>query len=94
MEIRRVGNLIEIDGIIKTINDSQDIINEIRAASNTGSVIVRINDSFSFPSTIIAELLKLKDNGVNIVLEIKDSILYELFEDLNLVKAFNVTKIY
>jgi hypothetical protein len=93
MEIRQNGNILEVDGIIKTINDSQVLVNSIKNAAKNGSVIIRINESFSLPSTVIGELLKLKDNDVKIVLEIKDEILYELLDDLNLVKEFNVTKI-
>ena len=93
MDIRQSGTIVEVDGVIKTINDSQILVNSIKDASRNGSVIVKINDSFSLPSTVIGELLKIKDNGVNVSLEVKDEILYELLDDLNLVTAFNVRKI-
>jgi len=93
MDIRQSGSIVEVDGVIKTINDSQMLVNAIKDASRNGSVIVKINDSFSLPSTVIGELLKIKDNGVNVSLEVKDEILYELLDDLNLVSAFNVRKI-
>jgi len=93
MEIRQSGNNLEVNGVIKTINDSQVLVNAIKDAAKNGSVIIKINDSFSLPSTVIGELLKLKDNNVKIILEIKDEILYELLDDLNLVKEFNVSKI-
>ena len=93
MDIKQTGNMIEVDGVIKTINDSQMLVNTIKDASRNGSVVIKINDSFSLPSTVIGELLKLKDNGVNISLEVKDEILYELLDDLNLVSAFNVRKL-
>ncbi len=93
MDIKQTGNIIEVDGVIKTINDSQMLVNTIKDASRNGSVVIKINDSFSLPSTVIGELLKLKDNGVNISLEVKDEILYELLDDLNLVSAFNVRKL-
>ena len=92
MDIRQTGNMVEVDGVIKTINDSQMLVNAIKDASRNGNVIIKINDSFSLPSTIIGELLKLKDNGVKITLEVKDEILYELLDDLNLVTIFNVKK--
>ena len=92
MEVRVVGSTIEVDGIIKTINDSQMLVNAIKDAANSGSVSIRINDSFSLPSTVIGELLKLKDNGVSISMEVKDEILYELLDDLNLISAFNVKR--
>jgi len=93
VDIKQTGNIIEVDGVIKTINDSQMLVNTIKDASRNGSVVIKINDSFSLPSTVIGELLKLKDNGVNISLEVKDEILYELLDDLNLVSAFNVRKL-
>jgi len=93
MDIRQSGSIVEVDGVIKTINDSQILVNSIKDASRNGNVIVKINDSFSLPSTVIGELLKIKDNGVNVSLEVKDEILYELLDDLNLVTAFNVRKI-
>jgi hypothetical protein len=93
MDVKTSGNLVEVDGVIKTINDSQVLVNAIKDVSKGGSVLVRINDSFSLPSTVIGELLKLKDGGVNVALEVKDEILYELLDDLNLVSAFNVRKI-
>jgi hypothetical protein len=93
MEVKSSGSLVEVDGVIKTINDSQVLVNAIKDAARNGSVTVRINDSFSLPSTVIGELLKIKDNGANVTLEVKDDILYELLDDLNLVSTFNVRKI-
>jgi len=93
MEIRQSGNIIEVDGVIKTITDSQQLVDAIQAAAQNGSVIIKINDSFSLPSTVIGKLLKMKDSGVKISLEVKDEILYELLDDLNLIEAFNVRKV-
>ena len=92
MEIKEAGSIIEVDGVIKTINDSQMLVNAIKDASRSGSVIIKINDSFSIPSTVIGELLKLKDSGIDVTLEVGDDILYELLDDLNLVSTFNVRK--
>jgi hypothetical protein len=92
MDIKQAGSIIEVDGVIKTINDSQMLVNAIKDASRSGSVIIKINDSFSIPSTVIGELLKLKDSGIDVTLEVGDDILYELLDDLNLVSTFNVRK--
>ncbi len=92
MDVKVVGSMVEVDGIIKTINDSQMLVNAIKDAANTGNVSIKINDSFSLPSTVIGELLKLKDNGVSISMEVKDEILYELLDDLNLISTFNVKR--
>jgi len=93
MDVRQSGSIVDVDGVIKTINDSQVLVNGIKDASRNGNVIVKINDSFSLPSTVIGELLKIKDSGTNVTIEVKDDILYELLDDLNLVSAFNVRKI-
>ena len=93
MDIKQSGTLVEVNGVIKTINDSQLLVNAIKDASRSGSVLIRINDSFSIPSTVIGELLKIKDGGIGVTLEVSDAILYELLDDLNLVSAFNVRKI-
>jgi len=93
MDIRHNGNIVEVDGVIKTIGDSQALVVTIKEAARSGSVIIKINDSFSLPSTVIGELLKMKDTGTNIALEVKDDILYELLDDLNLISAFNVRRI-
>jgi len=92
MEIKQNGTMVEVGGIIKTINDSQVLVDAIKNASRSGSVVIKINDSFSIPSTVIGELLKIKDSGVNVNLEVGDDILYELLDDLNLVSTFNVRK--
>jgi hypothetical protein len=68
------------------------LVDAIKNASRSGSVVIKINDSFSIPSTVIGELLKIKDTGVNVNLEVGDDILYELLDDLNLVSTFNVRK--
>jgi len=93
MDLRQNGSMIEVNGVIKTINDSQILVNAIKDASRNGSVNIKINDSFSIPSTVIGELLKIKDSGVNVSLEVGDEILYELLDDLNLVQTFNVRKV-
>jgi len=93
MEIKQTKNIIEVNGVIKTINNSQLLVDAIKEAAKTGSVVLKINDSFSLPSTVIGELLKLKDNDVDITIEIKDEILYELLDDLNLVDTFNIKKV-
>jgi len=61
-------------------------------ANEYNSIIINIKNSFSFPSSIIATLEKLKDEGKDIKIIIKDDIIYELFKDLNLDKMFNIAK--
>jgi len=90
MDIKQTGSMVDVSGVIKTVNDSQLLVSAIKDAARNGSVVVRINDSFSLPSTVIGELLKLKDSGSAITIEVHDQILYELLDDLNLVSKFNV----
>ena len=83
---------IEVDGIIKSIYDSQMLVDIIKKISTTGKVFIRINDSFSISSSVIGELLKLKNDGVSISMEVKDDILYKVMDDLNLISVLNIKK--
>ncbi len=92
MKIETRGNSVEVHDIIKTIADSQTLINEVDRIKDSGSVTIRIFESFTIPSSVIGYLLKLNDAGTNIYLEVHDDILYELLQDLNLTQVFNVRK--
>lgn len=87
------NNTIVIKGNITSISDAEKIINLLHSLSNNDVIILKILDSFSLPSSIIGELLKLHDMGKKIILEVKDPVLYELLDDLNLTKTFSVKKI-
>ena len=93
MEIKIINSTIEVNGIIKTIKDSEMLINAIQDSLNNAKVFIRINDSFALSSSIIGELLKVKSNGGLISMEVKNETLYELLEDLNLISTFNVEKL-
>ncbi|GAB6044406.1 hypothetical protein JCM11957_00040 [Caminibacter profundus] len=93
MKSKIKANSIEIVEPIITIKDSEEIISNIEKIANEyNSIIIHIKNSFSFPSSIIATLEKLKDEGKDIKIIIKDDIIYELFKDLNLDKMFNIAK--
>jgi len=93
MKSKIKANSIEIVEPIITIKDSEEIISNIEKIANEyNSIIINIKNSFSFPSSIIATLEKLKDEGKDIKIIIKDDIIYELFKDLNLDKMFNIAK--
>jgi hypothetical protein len=87
------NNTIVIKGNITSISDAEKIINLLHSLSNNNVIILKILDSFSLPSSIIGELLKLHNMGKKIILEVKDPVLYELLDDLNLTKAFSVKRI-
>jgi hypothetical protein len=81
----------EINSPLTTIKNSQEFIKQLL---NTEDSIIEIyiNNSFSFPSSIIAVLEKLKEEK-EIKIFIKNEELYNLFEDLNLTSSFKVYKI-
>ena len=90
--INQIGNIVEVEGLIKTINDSEAVIDTLRNI-NSDSIVLRIKDSFGLPSSIIGYLVKLKDEGKSVMLEVGSPILFELLENLNLKDTFHVRKI-
>jgi hypothetical protein len=93
MDIKLNENVINVKGNITTISDAEKVIQFLHSLSDKDTIVLRILDGFSLPSSIIGELLKLHDMGKNIIIEIKDSVLYELLDDLNLTKIFTVKKV-
>ena len=93
MEIIKNANVVEVDGVIKTMNDLSKL-NEVLDEFNEGSsVIFKIKDSFAMPSALIGNFLKKTQEGVMITLEVGSDILYEVLDDLNLINKLNVKKI-
>ena len=90
--IHQYGNTIEIEGIIKTIANAESVIDALKNI-NSDYIVIKVKDSFGMPSSIIGYLVKLKDEGKQISLEIGSDILYELLDNLNLIHTFNVKKI-
>jgi hypothetical protein len=93
MEIIKTNNVVEVEGIIKTMNDANKLNDTLNNFKEGQMVIIRIKDSFAMPSAVIGNLLKKVEEGVNIKLEVKSDILYEVLNDLNLVNKLNVKKI-
>jgi len=93
MEILKKANVIEIEGVIKTISDANKINDVIKDFKAGESIIIKIKDSFAMPSSVIGILMKKVEEGVNIKIEVGSEILYELLDDLNLTDKFNVKKI-
>jgi PDZ domain-containing secreted protein len=93
MNITKTNNLIEVEGVIKTMNDANklnDVLNEFKEGD---SVTIKIKDSFAMPSAVIGTLLKKAGDGVKIKLEVHNDILYEVLDDLNLGSEFDIKKI-
>jgi hypothetical protein len=93
MEIIKTNNVIEVEGVIKTMSDASKLNEELNEFKEGQTVILKIKDSFAMPSAVIGTLLKKVEEGVNIKVEIKSNILYEIFDDLNLLNKLDVKKI-
>jgi len=85
---------IKIEGVIKSVSDSQAIKDALNSCGDIKTVNIDIVDSFSITSSVIGFLLK-KRQGDNVALTIKvnDARIYELFQSLNLVEVLNVKKV-
>jgi len=87
--------VINIDGIIKGVTDSQKLKDAIESIQDRSKHIeIKINESFALNSTIIGYLRKkIKIDNLNISILVKDERLYELFDELKLVDIFSVKKV-
>ncbi len=95
MELSTSQNKLRVIGNIKSIAHYEDIKNEIeKLLTNFEHIVIQIADSISITSSVIGLLNKLKiKNKISLEIHITDNNLYEIFDDLNLVKLFNVKKI-
>lgn len=94
MEISVSGNRIIITGNIKSVSDYQTIKTTIDSViSQAKSITIDIKDSISITSSVIGYFNKiiLKDN-IDIQMNIGNSQLLELLEDLNLSTTFKAIK--
>ena len=94
MELKISGNTLIIKGNIKSIEDYEKIRNAIEDIKQTNNFIhLDIEDSISITSSLIGYLYKLVEKDkINLSMEVKSDILYEILEDLNLIGKFNVRK--
>jgi len=94
MELKSSGNTLIIKGNIKSIEDYEKIRNAIENIKQTNNFIhLDIEDSISITSSLIGYLYKLVEKDkINLSIEVKSNILYEILEDLNLIGKFNVRK--
>jgi len=94
MNISVAGRTVTITGNIKSIGDYQALKDTLDGVvANEKSIVINIKDSISITSSVIGYLTKLlqKDN-INVQIKVGDENLYELFDEINLVQLFNVTK--
>jgi len=89
MNIEIEGNVININSPIVTLSDVDKFIQILKSKENEPHLIINIK-SFSLPSSIIGELLRLNDKGVAISLNIYDNTLYELLKALQLTNKFKI----
>ena len=95
IEIKRSGNILDIYGNIKSIQDYEAIRSEVNSVvSSYDSVVLNLHDSISITSSVIGYLNKLVDEGKRVVINVKDDMLYNLFNELNLLSTFNVQRLW
>ncbi len=94
MDIVTSGNSVTITGNIKTIGDYQTIKDTLeKVVATSKNVTIIIKDSISITSSVIGYLTKLvqKDN-IDLQIRVGDTNLYELFDEINLVQLFKVSR--
>ncbi len=92
INVEQEGNqvTVRIEGIVKSIVDSQNIQDALNALSPENQITVDIIDSFSLTSTIIGFLLKkVNQDNFNIQLRIRNKRLWALLEHLSLTTSLN-----
>ncbi len=89
MNVEIKGNVININSPVVTLSDVEKIIQILRSKENEPQIILNIK-SFSLPSSIIGELLRLNDQDVSIIINVYDNTLYELLDALQLTKKFKI----
>ena len=93
MNVKFNGNTVIVNEPIITIEQSEKVSSIIKEIGrNNDNIIIDVRNSFSFPSSVISVLEKLKDDGKKITIKVKEPVLYELFKDLNLDKIFTLIK--
>jgi len=92
MDIQVNGNEININSPIVTLNDVEQVIKLLNSKENEPQIILNIK-SFSLPSSVIGELIRLHDKGVAILINVNDETLYELLDALQLTQKFKIRKI-
>ena len=92
MNLQIHGNIININLPIVTLSDVEEVIKALNSKENESQIILNIK-SFSLPSSVIGELIRLHDKGVSIVINVEDQTLYELLDALQLTQKFKIRKI-
>ena len=95
ININKTGDsaTITIEGIIKSVSDSQAIKDAVNSCGDAKFIQIDITESFSVTSSVIGFLLKKKQaDKVDISIKVNDNRLYDLFQSLNLIDVLSVRK--
>jgi hypothetical protein len=95
MEISVSSGVVTIRGNIKSVSDYQTIKREIDGMVTSGaSLTLRIPESISITSSVIGYFNKLvQKDKVNMTMQIGNTQLMELIDELNLKALFNAKKV-
>jgi hypothetical protein len=91
MNVDVQGNIININSPVVTLTDVEKLNQILRNKENEPGITLNIK-SFSLPSSIIGELLRLNDKGVDITINVYDDTLYDLLDALELTTKFKIRK--
>ena len=92
ININKTGDsaTITIEGIIKSVSDSQAIKDAVNSCGDAKFIQIDITESFSVTSSVIGFLLKKKQaDKVDISIKVNDNRLYDLFQSLNLIDVLS-----
>jgi len=94
MQMNIAGNKIIIKGNVKSIKDYEDIKEALDKLAHHKYIIIELVDSISLTSSVIGYLSKLINRDkIKIELRVCDKGLFDLLDDLGLIKEFNVKRI-
>ena len=95
MKISVSSNSITINGNIKSVSNFQEIKSSLDSLTmHNKTVLINIIDSLSITSSVIGYFNKLilKDK-IDIQINVGNSQLFELFDELSLVSTFKVKRV-
>ena len=94
MDISISGKNVRITGNIKTVGDYQKIKDTLDSLiTQHKSIEIYIVDSISITSSVIGYLTKIvQKDGIDLHIRVNNANLYELFDEINLVQLFNVSR--
>lgn len=88
------GYVVKVDGVIKSVSDSQSIKDSLATCTDSSlPIVLLIENSFSVTSSVIGFLLKkIQADKVNLSIKVGDDRLLDLFKSLDLIDVLRVSK--